>query len=671
VEPETNTGFGGRRSEVVGLLASTVVVLAVLAGVALHLVNAGTETARGITDWWVMGSVGSTAYGLAGVRLTVMRPRLSIGWVLLLVGVLQGVCLVTAEYGVLAVDRSLPAAGLALWVTTWTWAPSLVVLGAVLPLLVPDGRLPTRTFRPALALSALAVVVTVVQWALSPYDGWAPALATLGVRNPVAVGWVTGPVASAVVVVTLVPAVGFAIAGLAVRWRRAHGEDRQQLKWILFGVALSLVLFALGFALGPLLTALAMLPFPVACLVAVQRHGLWDVEVVISRSLVYGALTLCVVAGYIAFVGLLGGLLGRGTGAPLVATALVAVAAEPLHRRLRVGVNRLLHGDRDDPFAALARLGAELESAKDATTVTEQVLPKALSSLARTLRLWHAAVELLDGLVVATGDRSGPFEELPLTYGGEVVGSLVLSGPTSRLSRADRRLLASLSRQLGVAAHGLLLEREVLRSRALLVTATEEQRRRLYRELHDGVGPSLAALALQVETARDQVRDDPARAMSMLDAVLPRLRGTVDDVRTVIHGLRPPALDNLGLAEALRELGGRFSGPRLSVRVDASDVDGLAAATEVAAYRIVSEALANAARHAGATAVTVRVTRREDALTIVIEDDGSGFDPHAVQAGTGLASMRQRAAELRGDLSVGPRPGASGTRVVARLPVGA
>jgi signal transduction histidine kinase len=277
---------------------------------------------------------------------------------------------------------------------------------------------------------------------------------------------------------------------------------------------------------------------------------------------------------------------------------------------------------------------------------------------------------LADGDIVSYGRRGAVTEEVELTYGSQHVGSLVVTPRPGGLGRAGRRLLTDLARRAGVAAHSVLLERELRRSREALVTAREEERRRIYRELHDGLGPSLAALSLRVETARELVDRDAGRAAQLLDEALPRLKATVADVRTVVHGLRPAALDDLGLSGALRELGGRFAGPRLmvdvAVRLDAAVP--LPAAVEVATYRITAEALANAARHAGAEHVRVAVEQGDGALSLVVEDDGRGISPRR-SSGVGLASMRERAAELGGMLTVGRVPHGPGTRVSARLPV--
>jgi signal transduction histidine kinase len=489
------------------------------------------------------------------------------------------------------------------------------------------------------------------------------------VRNPFGAPWVTAPVVGVLELGIGLTAVTVSLASVVVRWRAAPPEGRQQLKWLGFGAVAGLVLFFLGFSVGPFATALALVPLPAACLVAALRHGLWDVDVVISRSLAYAALMTVVVALYAGVVALLGGVLGSTTGAPIVATAAVAVLALPLHRRLTELVNRLVHGEPEEPFAVLKRLGNRLAAAQDDATLAEQVLPDVVEGVARALRLPYVAIQLADGTEVARGDRPPAVAQLPLVYAGSDVGRLVVTARPGGPGGGGSRALAALAEQAAVAVHTVVLARDVRRSRELAVSAREEERRRLYRDLHDGLGPSLAALALQVETARHLVGVEAERAGRLLDQVGAHLKDTVAQVRTVVHGLRPPALDDLGLADALRELAGRFDGA-MSVDVTVDAGTELPAAVEVAAYAITGEALANAARHAGAASAWVRLEREGGWLVVTVTDDGCGVRADA-RPGVGLVSMRRRAEELGGALRVaraiaGPRPG---TVVTARLPL--
>jgi signal transduction histidine kinase len=229
-------------------------------------------------------------------------------------------------------------------------------------------------------------------------------------------------------------------------------------------------------------------------------------------------------------------------------------------------------------------------------------------------------------------------------------------------------MLDSLARQAAVAVHGVLMAREAQRARAATATAREEERRRMRRDLHDGLGPALAAVALQAETARDLVRADPAAAEALLDRLVPRLNDAVSDVRTLVHDLRPPTLDELGLAGSVRELATRFATPTRTVHVEAGELDALPAAVDLAAYRIVAESLTNAAKHAGASSVRLALSRSTESLQVRVTDDGVGVDATA-PAGIGLRSMRERAEELGGTCSVHPGDDGRGTTVLASLPL--
>ncbi|MEU6789610.1 histidine kinase [Nonomuraea angiospora] len=640
------------------------------AGIVLHLADGRTPGNPDLMAWWPMSATAACSYGLMGAWLAGARPRLVIGWLLLAIGLLQTISFAGPQYAVhaLAVGHPLPGAEAALWVGNWTWRTGFALIALVLPLLLPDGRLLGRGWRPAMWLAAAGVLAASVDAARTGYTVDAPSLIGTYLRNPVGVDLLPQWLELAVNAVPAA-ALAFALVCLWLRWSGGGLAQRQQLKWIGLGFAATVVLFGLGFPLGPVVTAAAMLPLPLGCLVAAMRYGLWDVDVVVSRSLRYTLLLLCALVGYTALVDVLSGLLGRSTGAPLVAVAVVALAGRPLEGLLRGRVNRLVHGQSEDPYAVLAGIARRLDAARDADVVGAELLPEMTRTVASTMRLPYVAIELADGERVAHGSPVAETERLPLRYGGADVGTMLVGHRADGLSRAERRLLASLAASAGVAVHTVALTRDLVRSRQQLVTAREEERRRLYRELHDGFGPLLAAAALQAETARDLIGEDRAAATRLLDKVVPRLRGAVDDVRGIVHGLRPPALDDLGLPSAVRELAGRFAGARLRVDVDiAEPLEQAPAAVEVAAYRMVAEALTNTTRHAGAATARVELRREADDLRVVVEDDGRGMPPSLVP-GMGVASMRARARELGGDLTIGAGTGGAGTRVEARLPL--
>jgi signal transduction histidine kinase len=301
----------------------------------------------------------------------------------------------------------------------------------------------------------------------------------------------------------------------------------------------------------------------------------------------------------------------------------------------------------------------------DAVAATSDVLPAVVRTVAESLRLRYVAVELA-GELAATSGRRGPgtLAAVPLTFQGEQLGRLLCEtrAPGERFGPADLRALRELARHIAVAAREVMLTRDLLRSREQLIRAREEERRRLRRDLHDGVGPSLAGIALGLDSARRALRSDPAAAEQTLRELRRATQESVAEVRRLARDLRPPALDQFGLLGALREQAQRLGG---DLELPA-ELPELPAAVEVAAYRIASEALTNAARHAGAGACRVRLSLN-GGLRVEVDDDGIGV-PDGYVAGVGIASMRERAEELGGGLRV-ERRAPSGTRVLATLPL--
>ncbi len=472
-----------------------------------------------------------------------------------------------------------------------------------------------------------------------------------------------------------------AAVSVALRWRRAGRVERQQLKWFFAVLPVALAsLIVTGFiSPGPaslILGSVAGILLPVAIAVAVLRSRLYEIDVLLNRALLYGLLTAGVAGVYLAVVAvarLVFGVQGRGLVVQVIATAVGAAALFPLRDRVQRRVDRLFYGDRGVPYEALARLGRRVEEAAG----TESALNSMVRTIADSLRLPFAALELRlgDGWRQAAAYGAVPAEVMafPLTSQRETVGRLLV-GTRARgeqLGPDDERLLADLARQAGPATHAVALRRALEASRAGLVTAREEERRRLRRDLHDGLGPTLAGLTLGLDTARGRSAGQP-ELQELLGRLKPETQRAVTDVRRIVYGLRPPTLDELGLAGSLREEVGRLQleTPALAVTLDAPG-DGLAdlpAAAEVACYRIVTEALTNVARHAHATRCWVRIQldNVDPGLEVSVHDDGVGL-PEGWRAGVGVASMRERVTELGGELVIEPcLP--HGTRITARLP---
>ena len=375
---------------------------------------------------------------------------------------------------------------------------------------------------------------------------------------------------------------------------------------------------------------------------------------------------------YVLVVGTIG-VLVQQTGVALIvsllAIGLVAILFQPLRTYPQQGVNHLIYGERDNPHAVLSQLGKHME----ATLAPETILSTIVETIAKSLKLPYAAITLKQEgtLTVAAiyGSPMEPVQHFPLVYQAEQLGELVLSPRSSgeSLTPADQRLLHELAPQIGVAVNAVRLTVDLQRSRERLVTAREEERRRLRRDLHDGLGPQLASQTLTLTAARKLLRVDPDAAEALLADATVHAQQAITDIRRLIYDLRPPALDDLGLIAALREQIAQYQASGVSFRLDAPEhLPDLAAAVEVACYRITQEALTNVIRHAQARNCTIRIAL-EEKLTLEITDDGIGLTA-SNRPGVGFSSMRERAEELGGSCAIESRP-TGGTRVFVQLPL--
>jgi len=489
------------------------------------------------------------AFGTVGAALVARRPENPLGWLFAGSGLAYSVLICARSYAIVALfaaPGTLRGGSVFAWVAAWLTIPPIFLISTFLPLLFPTGRLPSPRWRPLAWLAAIATVILTLTVAFSP--GPLPNPGFASIANPLGVGGATGRVLRDIDAgLVLLPLCALAAAvSLLLRLRRSRGQERQQLKWFLSVAALVAASFGVVLVLGVLgrpidtaldVTRLTFAGLPIAAGVAILKYRLWDIDLLINRALVYGVLSACVAGAYVLVIGGTGTLFGTGGSLPvsLLAAGLTAVLFQPLRERLQHGVNRLMYGERDDPYAVLSRLGQRLE----ATLAPGAVLTTIVDTVAQALKLPHVAIWLGEGQALRLGaahgtrpqhttvrdtgaiamlrgattreagelqraevDPAGEFGTvlaelgttlvLPLTHRGELVGALCLAprGPGEPFSTSDRRLLRDLASQAGAASQAVQLTaelraslEELRQSRERLVVAQEEERRRTSSDL--------------------------------------------------------------------------------------------------------------------------------------------------------------------------------------------
>jgi signal transduction histidine kinase len=619
------------------------------------------------------------------------QPRHPVGWIFLTVGVLYALVGLTAALTMISPTGSELYVK-AKWFGSWLWLPAVFLPVTIVPLLYPNGRVPSPRWQFAAWTAGCGIALVIPAVMLHPGP-----LVSLGLEaNPFGI-----PAAAPVLdwILTLgstflaIGVIG-SMAALLVRFRHSTGVEREQMKWLVYAMGLFVLMSGLtstfawlypdiqwGMQLGILVSNLGILGIAIAAAVAILRYRLYDIDLIIQRTLVYGALMVGITAFYGLIVGTLGAIFQARSNflVSLMASALVAILVQPMRDGLQRLVSRLLYGERDDPYTVMTSLSRRLKGSLS----PEAALPAAVETIAQALKLPCVAIALKQEGGFETAASYGISGEspiqLPLIYQGEMIGQIRLSqrAPDEPFTPGEQRLLNDIAGHIGVTAHNVLLTRDLRRlaedlqrSREELVKGREEERRRLRRDLHDELGPQLASLKLNLDVARNLVSRDPRAAEALLVELRSQSQSAIADIRRLVFDLRPPALDELGLIGAIHEYTRQIvSQDGLHIRVDTPrDLPPLPAAVEVAAYRITLEALANFVRHSQGSSCQVTVTMTGDDLQVEVCDDGLGL-PKDVQPGVGLNSMRERAAELGGTCVIETLP-VKGTRVVARLPLG-
>ena len=622
----------------------------------------------------VDAAVGATCPVMAVVIATArnMAPR-PLASVLLISGTAAALAALTTALA-LVLPAGHAAAGALVQLQSWIWVPGFLPLLTLVPLLYPDGLLPGWRWRAAAFAAVAGTVLLAVGVGLYPetFAGQVP------ITKPVT-SETLATVLAVLAALLLVPAGAAGLASQALRLRRASGLARRQV-WVLLAAASVLLGVTLAQGLLPspvdvLAQTAAVVLVPVAIGVAVTRHDLYELDTAVRSAVVAASLAVCLGALYLTLFSVVSAVLpDRSVLGAAVAAGATGALVQPLARRLTAGVDRLFYGDRADPYAVLARVTGELSAV--AGLDVDRVPDAVADAVVDSLRLPGAEVVLDAGdgqhrLAGAGVTVPGDAPSFELRHRGTLVGRLrVLPRPGEvELHPKDDKILVVVAEQVAPALAALRLQQDLQRSREQLVNAREEERRRLRRELHDGLGATLAGVRLQVESARALV-DDPA-AQALLDAAGAGVAQAVAEVRHVCQGLRPPSLDDLGLVRAIRMATDRVNAPVLQVTFTADDLPNVGPAVEAATYRITTEALANAVRHADAHKVAVTLAIHDNHLELEVRDNGRGIPQTADErrTGTGIASMRQRAEELGGLFRLESLPGRGGTLVRASFPL--
>ncbi len=612
----------------------------------------------------VTNSLMGVAFAGCGGILAWHRPRNPIGWLFVAAGLAHATTAAAAPAIQLLITAEAPltAQRLLLTLFAWSWPWSIGLCVPLALLLFPDGRPPSRRWN----WVVVAVIVTAPLFALEMGTSPEP------IEPGVPVGFLTfagyaalQPLWIATEIRGLL-ALGLGLAALVVRYRRGSEVERRQLLWLLLAVLVALiVILPWGLVAGTPVEVLFAIPLiPIAVTVAIVRQELLDIRLVVARLLAWMMLLLVVVLAYAALTALIARFGPVGLRWSTFVTVLLVILAVPLLPRLQRLVDGALYGDRGDPARVVSRLGEQLAT-------PDAGLQGVVTTIRTALRLPYLAIERDGSILASDGEPSERVHPWPLTHGGKTAGQLMvgLRAGERELAAADRRALTMLADPVAVAVHSTVVSEEVQASRERIIAAREEERRRLRRELHDGLGPALTGIAFAADAAANTIDDDPEQSQRLLTTLRHDTRAALADVRRLVDNLRPPALDELGLVGALRQradqLAWRADGLSVHVRLDVpEEVPSLPAAIEVATYRIATEALTNVVRHSKATGAVVRL-RCAEQVELSITDNGP---PNGAWApGVGLNAMRERAAELGGWFQAGPTP--SGGQVMASFPL--
>jgi signal transduction histidine kinase len=575
------------------------------------------------------------------------------------------------------------------------WALGISPALLLLPLLFPDGHIPSRRWRPLLwlILGFLAFLVLSTVFAVKTFTGSNDAI---GVANPLYLRAIGRRDFDPVINLGYASLFLASVVSLFARFKGSTGVERQQIKWVAFGVLFAFVgIFSSDQVHQPVLNSivsgLSFLAFPLSIGIAVLRFHLYDLDVVVKKAVVYASLVLFATLVYLGLVVGLGATVGQGSSfLTMVAAVVVAVTFQPVRAKLTRLANRLVYGRRATPYEVLSQFSERVGGGYS----DEDILPRMARILAegvgaeradvfltvdrelRDVAVWPQNVGTLAPVTVSDGEVpviEGPHVVYRVEHSGQLLGALAVTKTASDpVTPADEKLIADLAGQAGLALSNVRLTEELkLRLEDLkaaqkrLVDAQDEERRRLERNIHDGAQQQLVALAVKLKLADGMVEKDASKAHEFLGQLQAETQTTLEDLRDLARGIYPPLLADKGLAAALEAQARRSA---LAVEVRAEGLSRYPRAIETAVYFSSLEALQNAAKYSEASSVVVSLASGPDALTFTVTDDGRGFDPSATGYGTGLQGIADRLGALEGELWVRSEPG-RGTTIEGRLPV--
>ena len=639
-----------------------------------------------------------TLFGIVGALLLSRIKGSRVGGLLLFGAAITGASFAASELATYLIDRggtNGPVVVIAALISTLGWLLGIFPVILFLPLVFPDGHVPSSRWIPFAWLCV--VVLALVAVLLIFGEDVLTASGNARVANPFfvpAIGRLQ--ISDAVFSFALIGLLLGSVTSLVLRFRRSRGVERQQIKWVALALAFLLASFLLSTIAGAIglnenlidtiLSGIAFIALPVSVAIAVLQYHLYDLDVVVKKAIVAGALVLLVIGAYAAVVGLLGVVTsgGESSGSLFVVALVLGLAFRPVTRFARRLADRLVYGRRATPYEVLAEFServGESYATEDVLGRMAQILGQATG--AGSARVWlRLGTELRPAASWPTdaepaGVVTVAKDVLPAIVGetivevrdrSELLGALsVAMPPSDPMNPSKERLVRDLASQAGLVLRNVRLVEELRASQRRLVTAQDQERRRLERNIHDGAQQRLVALSVKTRLARDLTPRDPAKAAEMLTQIDTEIQTTLDDLRNLARGIYPPLLVDEGLGAALDAQARRSPVPT-TIRADG--LGRYAPEVEAAVYFSCLEALQNVAKYADASSATVTIAQSNGHLTFEVVDDGRGFDPAAERTGTGLQGIADRLGALHGEVTIRSEPGA-GTRVRGRIEVGA